>query len=357
MTILTRFALGIVFLGIAGLLQPLPYDHTASAAVSKTRSEWKADYMRPPTVPFPSENPYTAEKADLGRMLFFDPRLSGSNHISCSTCHNPGFSWGDGLPTGFGHGMKRLGRRTPTIWNLAWAESLMWDGRFENLEEQALGPMGADVEMNQNLDTVVDEISSIPGYRTLFNVAFQNEGVTLKNIAKAIATYERTVVSGVAPFDRWIAGDEGAISEAAKRGFDLFNGKANCVACHSGWNFTDNSFHDIGLRSEDPGRGKQFPGITKMQHAFKTPTLRNISRRAPYMHDGSLTGLGAVVSHYDEGGLKRPSLSDQMRPLSLSEQMQRDLIAFLMTLDSEDKAVVLPQLPGPSQSASSANQK
>ena len=231
----------------------------------------------------------------------------------------------------------------------------MWDGRFGSLEEQALGPMGAEVEMNQNLDTVADEIRTIPGYRTLFSVVFPDEGVSLDNIARAIATYERTVVSGVAPFDLWIAGDEGAISGAAKRGFDLFNGKANCVACHSGWNLTDDSFHDIGLRSDDPGRGNVLPGITKMQHAFKTPTLRNTSRRAPYMHDGSLTDLGAVVRHYNEGGISRPSLSDEMRPLGLSQQDQRDIIAFLTTLDSEDAPVTLPRLPVLSQSASPAN--
>lgn len=200
-------------------------------AATKSRSEWKPEFHRPTSVPYPEENPYTREKANLGSKLFFDPRLSGSNSISCASCHNPSFAWGDGLPTGFGHGMTRLGRRTPTILNLAWGELMMWDGRFENLEEQALGPMGADVEMNQDLDAIVSELSHIPGYRTLFKIAFPGDGITLENIAKTIATYERTVVRGVAPFDRWIAGNEKAITEEAKRGFDLFTGKANCVSC------------------------------------------------------------------------------------------------------------------------------
>ena len=326
---------------------------TAIAEKVKTRADWKAEYVRPSTVPYPEDNPYTGEKENLGKKLFFDPRLSGSDYISCASCHNPSFSWGDGLPTGFGHGMTRLGRRTPTILNVAWAELLMWDGRFESLEEQAFGPMGADVEMNQDLETIVEELGVIPGYRTLFSVAFPGEGLTLDNIAKAIATYERTVVSGLAPFDHWIAGDEEAISEAAKRGFDLFNGKASCVACHASWNLTDDSFHDIGLEGDDPGRGKQLPNIVMMQQAFKTPTLRNVAQRAPYMHDGSLPNLEAVIRHYDDGGIKRPSLSDEMKPLDLSKAEQMDLVAFMLTLTGDDRPVSLPRLPAFSQSAGS----
>ena len=280
-----------------------------AVAETKSRAEWKAEYARPTEVPFPEDNLFTPEKADLGRMLFFDPRLSGADYISCGTCHNPSFSWGDGLPTGFGHGMTPLGRRTPTILNLAWGELLMWDGRFETLEEQVLGPMSAPVEMNEDLETVVAELSAIPDYVTMFNIAFPDEGLTIQNIAKAVATFERTVVSGIAPFDEWIAGDETAISDAAKRGFDLYNNKARCVACHSGWNFTDDSFHDIGLLDDDIGRGKQLPNIEKMHRAFKTPTLRNAAERAPFMHDGSLVTLTEVVDHYDTGGIQRPSLS------------------------------------------------
>ncbi len=314
-------------------------------AAAKSRTEWKQEYHRPTSVPYPAENPYTREKANLGSKLFFDPRLSGSNSISCASCHNPSFAWGDGLPTGFGHGMTRLGRRTPTILNLAWGELMMWDGRFENLEEQALGPMGADVEMNQDLDLIVSELSHIPGYRTLFKIAFPGEGITLQNIAKAIATYERTVVSGVAPFDRWIAGDEKAITENAKRGFDLFNGKANCVSCHTGWNFTDDSFHDIGLGDGDIGRGKVVENSIKMQHAFKTPTLRDVVLRAPYMHDGSIPNLGAVVEHYSTGSVQRPSLSDEIKPFALTKRDKADLVAFMLTLNGEDQKVVIPRLP------------
>lgn len=320
------------------------------AAQEKSREEWKAEYVRPGSIPFPEENPFSADKARLGKLLFFDPRLSGNNYISCGTCHNPSFAWGDGLPTGIGHGMTRLGRRTPTVLNSAWTELLMWDGRFETLEEQALGPIGAGVEMNQTLEDLVTELEAIPGYRSLFNVTFPGEGVTIDNIAKAIATYERTVVSGVAPFDNWIAGDESAISEPAKRGFDLFNGKANCVACHSTWNFTDGSFHDIGLDDDDPGRGDIVQGVEALQFAFKTPTLRNAAERAPFMHDGSLSDLMAVVVHYDEGGIQRPSLSDDMRPLGLTEQERMDLVEFMLTLSSDDEETALPNLPAFEQS-------
>ena len=240
----------------------------AQAGPTKSREEWKKEYTRPAEIPFPEENPHTKAKADLGHTLFFDPRLSGNNYISCATRHNPSFAWGDGLPTGIGHCMARLGRCTPTILNLAYGELLMWDGRFESLEEQALGPMAADVEMNQNMVAIVAELQAIPEYRTLFKISFGDEGITVPNIAKAVATFERTVVSGIAPFDKWIAGDEKAISASAKRSFELFNNKANCVACHSGWNFTDDSFHDIRLESTDIGRGKQVSNVKPMQHAF-----------------------------------------------------------------------------------------
>jgi cytochrome c peroxidase len=180
----------------------------------------------------------------------------------------------------------------------------------------------------------------------MFAAAFGGDGeITAERIAMAIATYERTVVSGAAPFDRWIAGEETAISESAKRGFVLFNGKANCAACHSEWRFTDDSFHDIGLPGSDIGRGKQLPNIVKMQYAFKTPGLRNIDRRGPYMHDGSVPTLEAVIEHYDSGGIQRSSLSDEIFPLGLTERERADLVEFLKALTSEDPPVEYVMLP------------
>jgi cytochrome c peroxidase len=164
-------------------------------------------------------------------------------------------------------------------------------------------------------------------------------------IAAAIASYERTVVSNSAPFDKWVAGDEGAIPTAAKRGFALFNGKANCAVCHSGWRMTDDGFHDIGISGSDRGRAAIAPGIVQLEYAFKTPTLRNVNQRAPYMHDGSLTTLSAVIDHYDTGFVSRPSLDTQMHRLSLTPEEKADLLAFLDTLTSVDSPAVVPQLP------------
>jgi cytochrome c peroxidase len=228
---------------------------------------------------------------------------------------------------------------------------LMWDGRKTSLEDQALGPVTAAVEMNQDADKLIEKLGAIDGYRAQFKRVFGEEGLSPKTIAQAIATYERTIVSGSAPFDRWVAGDENAISEPAKRGFDLFNGKANCAVCHSGWNFTDNSFRDVGMPDKDIGRGEFVPTVS-MQQAFKTPTLRDVDRRAPYMHDGSLNSLVAVIDHYDRGGIARPSLSDEVRPLGLSEAEKRDLLAFLLTLTGDNPTPRLPVLFATSQSAS-----
>ena len=188
-------------------------------------------------------------------------------------------------------------------------------------------------------------LKAIPEYAPLFEAAFPGQGISPETIARAIATYERTVVSGRAPFDRWIEHDEKAISESAKRGFALFNGKAQCSNCHSGWNFTDDSFHDIGLPDADIGRGKFMGNVVKMQHAFKTPGLREIARRGPYMHDGSILTLEAVIQHYDQGGLDRASRSDLMKPLGLSKQEKADLVAFLMTLTSDMDPTTVPVLP------------
>jgi cytochrome c peroxidase len=305
----------------------------------------KAQYKRPATIPFPKENPYTPEKAALGKKLYFDTRISVTSAQSCASCHSPGFGWGDGLAVGVGHGMNKLGRHSPTVVNAAWGAIFMWDGRLANLEEQALGPIQAAGEMNMPLDQLMQRLSSIPEYKPMFEAAFPGEGMSPKTLAKAIATYERTIVSERAPFDAWIEGEEGAISEEAKRGFVVFNGKAQCASCHEGWNFTNEGFQDIGLPSKDIGRGEYLPDVIKMKHAFKTPGLREIARRSPYMHDGSLATLEKVVEHYDHGGVDRPSRSDLMKPLGLTAQEKTDLVAFMKTLSSDLSPTAVPVLP------------
>jgi cytochrome c peroxidase len=331
-----------IFVAVAALLAPaLAVDHSRAAPDPALR----AAYRRPAAIPFPADDPYGAAKAELGRTLFFDPRVSGPGNIACATCHNPGLAWGDGLAKAIGAGGERLRRRSPTLLDLAWGAPLMWDGRFATLEEQVAGPVTAPGEMNATMPTLAAKLGALAGYRRLFDAAFPGEGITAVTITRAIATFERGVVSGTAPFDRWVEGDESAISESAERGFALFNGKGHCAACHSGWRFTDDSFHDIGLPDDDLGRGALRPKLPLAQHAFKTPGLRSIARRAPYMHDGSVPTLVAVMRHYNDGFLVRPSLSPEMKPLHLTEAEMNDLVSFMRTLTGDDPPVGVPVLP------------
>jgi len=326
---------------IVGATRTIELPRQADQSIDQLR----AAYRRPKVIPFPKSNPYTLEKAQLGKILYFDTRLSAANVLSCASCHSPAYGWGDGQPRGVGHGMRVLGRRSPTIINAAFGLIFMWDGRAATLEQQALGPIQADVEMNLPLEDLLARLKAIPEYGPLFKAAFAEQEITAPQIANAIATYERTVVSARAPFDAWIEGDEKAISDTAKRGFVTFNTKGNCANCHSGWNFTDDSFHDIGLPSEDVGRGKFLTSVVKMQYAFKTPGLREIARRGPYMHDGTVSTLDAVVEHYDKGGIDRPSRSELMKPLRLTTQEKSDLVAFLNTLTSTLVPTAVPVLP------------
>ena len=336
----------LAMLGAALAIQRASADATSSALVGADVYAARSDFRRPAELPVPPQNPLTAEKVTLGQLLFFDPRLSGSGILSCASCHNPSLAWEDALPKGLGHMGGRLRRHTPTILNVAYGELYFWDGRASPLEEQAKGPLTSAAEMNMPAEIAVTRVQSIPGYVQLFEQVFPATPISLDTIAAAIASYERTVVSGTAPFDRWVTGDDAAISISARRGFALFNGKANCAVCHAGWRMTDDGFHDIGLGdSSDRGRAGIAPGIEQLEHAFKTPTLRNINQRAPYMHDGSLRTLTAVIDHYDAGFVRRASLDTQMRPLGLTPDEKADLLAFLDTLTSVDAATVVPVLP------------
>jgi cytochrome c peroxidase len=352
-----RGSLCCAAVSIAFALVGLAQAGFAAAIVGETRSVHeipnnvpdidfiKEGYRRPQDIPFPKENPYTLNKALLGHRLFFDRRLSRSSAQSCASCHDPGFAWGDGLRVGVGFGMAKLGRRSPSIINAAWGAVYMWDGRAANLEEQTKGPIQSPTEMNITMGELVKRLASLPEYSLLFEAAFPNEGLTADTLSEALATYERTIVSQEAPFDVWIDGDESAISESAKRGFVVFNTTGHCSSCHEGWNFTNDGFQDIGLPDADTGRGQLLPRITKMNHAFKTPGLREIARRGPYTHDGSLATLEEVIDHYDRGGIERPSRSDLIVPLGLSEQDKLDLIAFLKSLSSKLTPTTVPTFP------------
>jgi cytochrome c peroxidase len=334
-------AIRLVAFGCAVALQALG---TGSAWAQELSEAQRAAYRRPDNIPFPKDNPYTPEKAALGKMLFFDTRLSRDKNLSCASCHNPSFGWEVPFATAIGAGGKPLGRHAPTALNQAWSKHFFWDGRAASLEAQAKGPIEAPGEMDLPMATAVTRLKDVQGYVSAFSKAFPNEGLREETVLKAIATFERTIVTGDTPFDRWVRGDAKAMSPEAKRGFMLFTGKANCAACHSGWNFTDDKFHDIGLPTDDKGR-MDISKAPADQHAFKTPGLREIAARAPFMHHGQVATLEGVVAHYVTGGQRRPSLSAQVKPVALSPQEIQDVVAFMRSLSSPQATLVMPNLP------------
>ncbi len=280
-----------------------------------------------PPVEHPKDNPPTPEKIALGKQLYFDPRLSADDTISCASCHDPAKGWSNGEQFATGVGNLKGGRNSPTVINSAYFKFQFWDGRAKTLEEQALGPIQNPIEMKMTIGDVLPKLNKIAGYKEQFQKVFQTD-VTEAGIAKAIAAFERTVLSGDAPYDKFKAGDTAALSEAAQRGMKLFFGKANCSACHSGPNLTDSAFHNIGLESADEGRFT----ISKMtgdKGAMKTPTLREIARTAPYMHNGSLKTLEEVVAHYVKGGNNNPAQDEEIFPLKISKEDEADLVTFM----------------------------
>jgi len=334
-----QFGLAAIFSITALAISAAPSHADAALALLK------AKYRRPADIPFPAGNPYTPEKAALGKSLFFDPRLSGYQNMNCASCHNPSFGWEVPLKGAIGSQNTMLARKSPTILNRAWGGPYFWDGRAPSLEEQAKGPIQSDVEMNLPLKDAVSRLQKIPEYNKWFDIVFPNDGVTGDTIVAALATYERTVVSGYAPFDSWIDGDDDAISESAKRGFALFNGKARCSGCHTGWNFSDNKFHDTGIATSDIGRGKIDPDNPKAMYAFKTPSLRDVSQRAPFMHNGSLPDLEAVMVQYTRKAIDRPSRSPYFRLVDLDAEESRDIVEFMKSLTGTKQIVSLPVLP------------
>lgn len=303
------------------------------------RAKIKKAFARPRAIPHPPDNPSSPEKIALGERLFNDARLSSNGKVSCASCHDPQLAFTDGVPIGTGVSGRELKRHTPTLWNLAWARrALMWDGRSESLEAQAKDPIEHPDEMGEKLDRIAERLGGDPDYEAAFAAAFPTDPlVSSENILKAIAAYERTLVSPKTRFDLWVEGDEDALTEQEKAGFDLFIGKARCINCHTGFAFTDHSFHDIGLPSEDDlGRGPVL-GLPQLNHAFKTPGLRELAWTAPYMHDGSMATLDEVIRHYEAGGVDRPTRSKEMpASIELSDEERSALIAFLYTLSSEN---------------------
>jgi cytochrome c peroxidase len=297
-----------------------------------------------PSVQWPEDNPYSAAKAELGRFLFFDKRVSSDGSVSCASCHAPEKAFTDGEPFSTGIGGQKGGRSAPTVINRAYSTQQFWDGRAESLEAQAKGPIANPIEMTAEKtadaahQAVVKRLKGIPGYVKQFETVFGTKEFNIDHVAKAIATFERTVYSGNAPYDRYNAGDKKAMDAAQVRGMDVFFNKAACDSCHLGFNFTDGSYVNIGIGmdAEKPDLGRFL--VSKKEEdrgAFKTPTLREVAQHGPYMHDGRFRTLAEVIEHYNNGGIKNPNLDQRMKPLKLTDAEKSDLVAFLKALSGE----------------------
>ena len=287
----------------------------------------------------PKENPLTAKKVELGRFLFFDKRMSKNNTIACASCHIPAMAFTDGQPVSTGINRLQGGRSAPASINRVFSTAQFWDGRGATLEDQSVGPLVSPVEHGfVNHDEMVKKLKGIEGYRRLFKEAF-NSDITTEAVGKAIASFQRTILSGNSPADRFdVGGDQEALTEDAQRGLTLFRGKARCTRCHSGFNFSDEKFHNIGIgwdtNTVDLGRFMETKNPEDIG-AFKTPTLREISRTAPYMHDGRFATLEDVVNFYNQGGIKNPHLDNTIIPLELTAEEKHDLVALLRSLNGE----------------------
>jgi cytochrome c peroxidase len=341
---------------------------TAAAALAQEVSLPIPEGVLPLLIP--EDNPLTAEKIELGRKLYFDPRLSKDDTVACATCHDPRSAFADprGKPTSAGVGGALGPRNSPTVLNAAFLAQQFWDGRAVSLEDQALRPMVDPLEMAMpDHDAIVKKLRGLAEYTKPFEAAFGSPEITIERVARAIASFERTLLTLSSPFDRFRAGDAGAISESARRGWDLFNGKARCNTCHGFVGafplFTDEEYRNIGAGATHPGflalarrvdadpnavdSLASEPGwkelgrviVTRQRAhigAFKTPQLRNVALTAPYMHDGSEATLGDVVEFYDRGGNPNPWLDGTMRPLSLTAREKADLVELMKTFTSDD---------------------
>jgi len=330
---------GLVLLGVTALL-------VAACLPQFGAQQPRREGLRGP-VPVPPDNPQTAAKIKLGQQLYFDPRLSADNTISCATCHRPEEAWANHHPTDTGIRGQVGQRNSGSVLDAAYMRYQFWDGRAGSLEEQALGPIHNPIEMGETLENVVRKLNAIPGYRRQFQQVFGSE-VTTDGIAKAIAAFERTVISGPSPYDRYLRGDGKAMGAAAVRGMKLFNGKAHCNDCHGGPMFSDQSFHNIGVGMDKPdpdiGRAK-VTNDPEDWGRFKTPTLRDVALTYPYLHDGSEKTLAAVVDFYDRGGLPNRNMDPLVRPLNLTEREKADLVAFMNALSGTLPKIKAPALP------------
>jgi cytochrome c peroxidase len=318
-----------------------------------------------PEMTYPKDNPFSQKKAKLGKELFFDPRLSSSGAIACASCHDPDLAWTDGKTLAFGHARQQTSRNAPSIMNSGFGTFQFWDGRAHSLEEQAIAPIVSDNEMHEDLQQAADRIGAVPEYRAQFKAVFGSEEVDMDRIVQAIATFERTIVGGQSKFDAFVGGkNPKALNDEAIRGLHLFRTTARCINCHNGPNFTDGEFHDVGLSyygnklHQDLGRYNATKNPADVGK-FKTPSLRNVARTGPYMHNGLFDELGGVINMYNAGmpSLRRsatqasdPLFPDHkdplLKPLGLNTHDRADLIAFLESLNERKIRIRPPPLPG-----------
>lgn len=296
-----------------------------------------------PPITWPSDNPYDYKKAELGRLLYFDTRLSSDGTISCASCHEPSEAFSDRRQIAIGIKGQKGTRHAMTIINSAYLPILFWDGRVKTLEEQCKIPIANPKEMTLYKDPheahleCHERVKKIRGYRLLFKEVFNSEKCNLEQIAQAIATFERTILSGNSPYDRYVQGDLEAMSPLQIEGYKIFMNKG-CIDCHHGVNFSNGTFANIGIGmdSPDPDLGRYI--VTKNKRdwgAFKVPGLREVANTYPYMHDGSLSTLEEVIDYYDKGGNPNPNLHRLMKPLHLKQEEKKALISFLKALSGE----------------------
>lgn len=323
-------------------------------AVLRAPGESAADATPPapglPPVTAPEDNVPTPARVALGRRLFFDPGLSSDGTVSCASCHRPERDFADDRPFSRGVGRQVGERNAPSLLNVGYHANLMWDGRSVSLEDQVRYPVTHPLEMNMTPEKVEDYLAADAAYPGLFREAFGEDWIAWEQVCQALASFERTLVSANAPFDRFMAGDTHALADGARRGWQLFRGRAGCIACHTYAPdrpfFTDAQFHNTGIGAVAPKPDLGRYQITKARAdkwAFRTPGLRNVARTAPYMHDGSLPDLPSVVAHYAAGGAPNPLLDPMVRPLALSDADRADLVAFLESLTGEVAGPAAPE--------------
>ena len=326
---------------------------TSLLATSTMATSDMSKWLRPSEVPQPKDNKLTPERIELGKLLYFDVRLSSSEKISCATCHHPKAGWSDLIPTAkaVGHEGSVGPRNSPVVLNTAYQNRQFWDGRVRTLEQQALGPIEADVEMNMPLEVLIPKLNKIKGYQKLFAVAYpkSNGIITEKNLAKAIASFERTVVSTDAPFDRYIKGDKNAVNKYVLEGFKLFTGKAHCSDCHDGFNYSDGSFHNIGLNDGELNGKELGRYLVKRRAAWygvmKTPTLRDVAKSSPYFHDGSVKTLKEATAICATGGRYQNNVKNKSTFIvdrKLKESEINKVVAFLKSLTGPDMKLKIP---------------